>query len=139
MIKHSRLLKVFTDITMEPILIPDVNALRIDAHGPLINIYRDGVLLVQSSFEARLSISNVEGPSTGIIICDRCKDEVGPKSGQDEITAGYYDVSGGGWGHYANAGEEHICDHCMWHDERYRNVYGKVQCKCKKCTCECQH
>ena len=61
------------------------------------------------------------------IVCDRCKQEV-----RDAVkdcngtTGGYYEVESGQWRKFANAGEKYVCDACMFQDERYTKVYGKV-------------
>jgi len=58
------------------------------------------------------------------VICDRCKEIAGfPPDPGSGFTAGYYNAKA--WARFANPGEEHICDSCMWDDPRYIAVYGK--------------
>lgn len=61
------------------------------------------------------------------IICDRChqvvKDAMKECSG---TTAGYYEVERGAWRKFSNPGEKYLCDACMFRDDRYIAVYGKV-------------
>ena len=59
------------------------------------------------------------------ITCDRCRCPV-PESvygPDDPFTMGYYHIDPN-WTAFANAGEDHICDECMWDDPRYIAVYG---------------
>lgn len=56
--------------------------------------------------------------------CDRCGKTV--EGGFDtHFTMGYYNVApGGAWEKFARAGEERICDYCMWADPEYKKIYG---------------
>ena len=56
--------------------------------------------------------------------CSRCKEPIKDfePPDADGMTAGYYLAAA--WSKYANAGETHICDACMWSDPRYIAVYG---------------
>jgi hypothetical protein len=57
--------------------------------------------------------------------CDRCQNEVEVFS-EDGFSIGYYETGlGSNWKRFANAGEQLVCDKCMWKDERYIAVYGK--------------
>lgn len=56
--------------------------------------------------------------------CDRCGEKVQGHQYAD-FTAGYYYVGpGSGWQHFAQDGEERICDSCMWSNSMYQQVYG---------------
>lgn len=60
--------------------------------------------------------------------CSRCRQEIKnarPPLGEG-MTAGYYVVDDY-WQRFCNMGERYVCDACMWADERYIAVYGKVQ------------
>lgn len=63
--------------------------------------------------------------------CDRCGEWVEGLLTR-EFTAGFYNVtqphdesghSGGAWQQFGREGEEYICDHCMWRDPRYIEIY----------------
>lgn len=63
-----------------------------------------------------------------VVICDRCNKVAGtPPVAGDGFTMGYYDADARAWGRFANPGEKHICDSCMWDDPRYIAVYGRRQ------------
>jgi len=64
-----------------------------------------------------------------LIKCDRCGkmvkgDKYDPVGDFDGVTAGYYEVEKGYWNKFANAGEKKSCDDCMFHDQKYINIYG---------------
>ena len=58
------------------------------------------------------------------VSCDRChRDVKGLES--NTATAGFYRVQEGSpWNAFANAGEQVLCDSCVWADERYQVKYG---------------
>ena len=62
-----------------------------------------------------------------VIRCDRCKQIVDSPPPDGGMTAGYYHSAEDGdmWGKFANPGERHICDTCMWSDPRYIAAYGR--------------
>ena len=59
------------------------------------------------------------------IVCDRCS-QIVPDAAKscDGTTCGYYEVAGGTWHRFSNAGEKYLCDACMFSDPRYQAVYG---------------
>lgn len=68
-----------------------------------------------------------------LILCDRCGLTVnGLVSSFDyqgklvNYTGGFYDVTEGSWGYFAQDGEESICDNCMHSDPEYQRIYGKT-------------
>lgn len=38
---------------------------------------------------------------------------------------GYYVVNKKPWSKFADPGETHVCDNCMWADDRYVKVFGR--------------
>jgi hypothetical protein len=60
------------------------------------------------------------------IVCDRCKKIV--KGINTSIaTSGYYSTgSNSMWAKFASPDENAVCEECMWKDERYIAVYGKM-------------
>lgn len=68
------------------------------------------------------------------ITCDRCGQEVEGIL-TSTMTAGFYNVAqpysfdgrvvheGGAWSKFGQDGEEYICDHCMWADPEYQEIY----------------
>ena len=61
------------------------------------------------------------------IHCNRCTKNLTlfVKLAKNDITLGYYGVSGGFWSQFADKHETYVCDECMWKDQRYINVYGR--------------
>lgn len=61
-----------------------------------------------------------------MIHCDRCKVDLSFLIAHSTcvMTTGYYEVAAGQWNQFANLGESHLCDYCMWADPRYIAVYG---------------
>jgi hypothetical protein len=142
MIKKKSTLRLNT--SQGPFYVAPGGELTIRPNGDNVEVLRGTRLLITQPLRQDtwngitygLTFESVPGPGT--VFCDRCKEEVGPESPTGEFTSGYYKVSKDLWDRYANAGENHVCDHCMWHDERYRAEYGKLPCSCKKCKCDCQ-
>jgi hypothetical protein len=60
-----------------------------------------------------------------MINCDRCHEDVDGyvNTPGSTMSAGYYV----GWSKFMDAGENIICDSCMWSDPRYIKVYGEVK------------
>lgn len=65
------------------------------------------------------------------IKCDRCGEWVDGLL-SSLFTAGFYNVTqpneelgtrGGAWSQFGQPGEEYICDHCMWRDPKYIEIY----------------
>ena len=64
-----------------------------------------------------------------MIECSRCKKNLShlEKMGQENyMTAGYYSVKDSCWSKFANEGETHVCDQCMWKDPLYIKTYGDM-------------
>lgn len=61
--------------------------------------------------------------ATVTVICSRCGATVEGLWDED-LTAGFYDVSAGPWAAYARPGETILCDACMHANPGYQEVYG---------------
>lgn len=67
------------------------------------------------------------------VVCDRCHEAV-EGIREFEYTGGFYDTtSGSPWSKFSSAGENIICDACMFADTRYREVYGVLDGEVPMC------
>ena len=56
------------------------------------------------------------------LICDRCKQMVEGIRCENEVTAGFYDMTK--WEEFRRENEHYVCDSCMFADPKYVERYG---------------
>lgn len=72
-----------------------------------------------------LTAEQITACRAAVGVCSRCHKPIADFAPpeQNGVTAGYYVAAA--WRDYANPGEFHICDTCMWADPRYIATYSR--------------